>query len=281
MLRISCQRVWFRRALLSVILPLIGACALLGSGQPAAAQPGRGVAGLGGRTVPTKSYHAAFVDFYDGDYRSALVQFQTEARLAIKTASRAGSTRSATKRCRASAITRWECTPRPWPITRPRWRCIRHFPAWLSQVALQPIRADLTSPKPPPWQVRKLQAPSGQLPPTMLLGQGQIDVSGTIQQGGVVQQANLYPIEPQEIIRCTALAIRRRGELLGPLAAHDAVLDNVIAALQARPGQLNHWSVVVDQPGTRDGGSRQAGVPPQRFRSYKRPRWHQANSNIR
>ena len=38
------------------------------------------------------------------------------------------------------------------------------------------------------------------------------------------------------------MAIRRRGELLGPLAAHDSLIDNVIAALQRRPGQPNHWS---------------------------------------
>ena len=42
--------------------------------------------------------------------------------------SRAGSTRSATKRCRASAITRWASTRRPWPITRPPWNSTRPFP---------------------------------------------------------------------------------------------------------------------------------------------------------
>ncbi len=95
--------------------------------------------------------------------------------------------------------------------------------------------------KPPPWQVRPLQAPLGQLPPNMLLGQGQ-PISATLQQGGVVQPPNLYPVEPAEIVRCTALAIRRRGELLGPLAAHDPMIDNLITSLQRRPGQPNHWS---------------------------------------
>ena len=61
-------------------------------------------------------------------------------------------------------------------------------------------------------------------------------------QGGVVEPPNLFPVEPQEIVRCTALAIRRRGELLGPLAAHDPLIDNIIATLQRRPGQPNHWS---------------------------------------
>ena len=50
----------------------------------------------------------------------------------------------------------------------------------------------------------------------MLIGQGQIDINAAIQQGGVVQKAMLYPIEPAEIVRTTALAIRRRAQLLGP-----------------------------------------------------------------
>ena len=76
----------------------------------------------------------------------------------------------------------------------------------------------------------------------MLMARGSSTSRRQIEQGGVVQQPNLFPIEPQEIVRCTALAIRRRGELLGPLAAHDPLMDNIIAALQRRPGQPNHWS---------------------------------------
>ena len=41
----------------------------------------------------------------------------------------------------------------------------------------------------------------------------------------------LVPIEVQEIVRCTILAIRRRGELLGPLAKYDKINNDLIAAL--------------------------------------------------
>ena len=50
--------------------------------HPAAGQPFRGPmgGGMGGsRTMPTPSYHAAFADFYDGDYRTALERFRNEA----------------------------------------------------------------------------------------------------------------------------------------------------------------------------------------------------------
>ena len=39
----------------------------------------------GGRTVPTAGYHAAFAEYYDGDYRTALERFRSEARGAVKT----------------------------------------------------------------------------------------------------------------------------------------------------------------------------------------------------
>ena len=94
------------------------------------------------------------------------------------------------------------------------------------------------------------------------------------------QPASLTPVEAQEIVRCTALAIRRRGELLGPLAAHDTVLDNVIAALHARAGPPNHWSEAwLDLQLGLALSARD--VPPRPFRSCKRRLWLQASSSIR
>ena len=76
----------------------------------------------------------------------------------------------------------------------------------------------------------------------MMIGQGQIDVNSQIQRGGAIERATLYPIEPAEIVRCTTLAIRRRAQILGPMAPHDPVFENLIAALTRRPGPPNHWS---------------------------------------
>ena len=115
---------------------------------------------------------------------------------------------------------------------------------WFSQVVPQPIRADAGGRKAPPWQTRRLLAPMGQLPYSMLISQGQLQVNlqGQTISSGMVQQPTLFPIEPCEIIRTTTLAIRRRAELLGPLAAHDPLFDSIIAALQQKAGQPNHWS---------------------------------------
>ncbi|MGA2256916.1 MAG: tetratricopeptide repeat protein, partial [Thermoguttaceae bacterium] len=243
--RISCHRGGFCRLIVLVFLVFIGVLALIGSGRLAAGQPvGRALAaGMADHTVPTQAYHAAFGDFYDGDYRSALEQFRLNSRGAIKTP----QSRWIDSICYETM--QGECYYQMGQLSEAlahytnALELYQAFPTWLSQVIFQPIRADPGGKKPPPWQIRRLQAPLGQLPYRMSLGQGQAVVSSQqLAQGGVIEQANLFPIEPGEILRCTTLAIRRRGELLGPLAAHDPLIDNIIATLQRRPGQPNHWS---------------------------------------
>ena len=76
----------------------------------------------------------------------------------------------------------------------------------------------------------------------MFIGQGQIDMNDVIQHGGIVQQANLFPITPQEIVRATALALRRRAMLLGPVSKYDPLTNDVMAALNRPVGPPNHWS---------------------------------------
>jgi len=212
--------------------------------HPATGQPvGRAFAGgMADRTVPTPAYHAAFGDFYDGDYRSALEQFKANSRGSIKT------TQSRWIDSICYETMQGECHYQMGQFADAlghytnALELYQAFPTWLSQVVFQPMRGDPGAKKPPPWQVRRLQAPLGQLPYKMSLEQGQAVLSSQqVSQGGPVQQASMYPVEPAEIVRCTALAIRRRGELLGPLAAHDPLIDSIISTLQRRPAQ-NQWA---------------------------------------
>jgi len=232
--RIFCHRGGFRQSVSLVPLILGAILAVLGSIRPAVGQTDR--------TAPTKSYHAAFVDFYDGDYRTALDRFKAESRGSIKTAQSRWIDSICYETMQGECYYQMGAYREALAHYTAALEIYQSYPTWLAKVVFQPIRPDNGLKKSPPWQVRRLQAPLGLLPYSMLLGQGQIDISSTVKQGGVVEQTNLFPIEPQEIVRCTALAIRRRGELLGPLAAHDPVIDNIIAKLQLRPGQPNHWS---------------------------------------
>ncbi|MBA3485411.1 MAG: hypothetical protein H0T51_26750, partial [Pirellulales bacterium] len=61
-------------------------------------------------------------------------------------------------------------------------------------------------------------------------------------QGGVLQAPQFWPINVVEVLRCTALAIRRRNEILGPLGAHDAISKNLVVNLSRGGAPPNHWS---------------------------------------
>jgi len=82
----------------------------------------------------------------------------------------------------------------------------------------------------------------GQYPTSVFLAQGQIDMTGILERGGIVQQANLFPVTPQEIVRATTLALRRRAELLGPIGKHDELSNRLITAFNRPVGPPNHWS---------------------------------------
>jgi hypothetical protein len=45
-----------------------------------------------------------------------------------------------------------------------------------------------------------------------------------------------------EIVRCTALAMSRRRELLGPTCEHDPLTAQLVDAFSRRPGPPNHWA---------------------------------------
>jgi hypothetical protein len=98
--------------------------------------------------------------------------------------------------------------------------------------------------KPLPWGVSKRQPKYGHFKREVLSFQGktQNENEQAYRQGGIIQQPMLYPVNPQEIIRCTALAISRRAELMGPLGRNDALTADVVSKTTAAIGPANHWS---------------------------------------
>ena len=116
------------------------------------------------------------------------------------------------------------------------------FPDWMRRVNFPAIRP-LNAQRATPWGVSTRASQLGQyLPGTNL--QGQVNNTNAITQGGVLQMPVLVPMDATEIVRSTVLAIRRRGELLGPVTKYDSVNNDLIAALSQRPGPPNHWSQV-------------------------------------
>jgi tetratricopeptide (TPR) repeat protein len=222
-------------AIACLIVGMFAACLA----RPAAGQPRMA---FGNGMAPTVQYHQSFNDFYDGDYHLALARFQQDARSAVKTSQGRWIDSICYETMQGECHFHMGQYPEALTHYTAALELYQTFPTWLSQVRIETIQANLNVQKKPPWQTRNLLAPLGKLPDKMYIVQGQVMVPGQqIQQGGPLNPANMFPIEAREIVRCTALAIHRRGELLGPRAAHDPMLDSIIANLQRRPGQ-NQWA---------------------------------------
>ena len=282
----TCDRGRFCPPLPFVFLALSGILAVLGSSRPAAGQAGGraamgGMGGMGDRTVPTKSYHAAFADFYDGDYRSALERFKAESRGAIKGPQSRWIDSICYETMQGECYYQMGVYPDALAHYTAALELFQAYPTWLAQVVFQPMRADTSMRKPPPWQVRRLQAPLGQLPYTMLLGHGQVDASSAVKQGGVYAAAQ---------------PVSHRAARDPPL--HDAghPPPRRVAGTAGRPRSANrqrHRRFAtpartaqplvgsVDQPGVGAGPVGRPAERPWPFPSCKRRRSPRASSSIR
>jgi tetratricopeptide (TPR) repeat protein len=177
------------------------------------------------RTIPPMGYYSAFNLLYDGDYDLALKAFEADSRSSIKTAQ---------SRWIDSICYETMCGECLFQMGRFR-EALDHYTAalsidksfsdWMIRVQFSPtIRpSSAGARKLVPWGVSKRQVQVGNYQRAVLLFQGQIDATQVVQQGGVVQQANGFPVTPQEIVRCTALAMRRRATLLGPACKYDSL----------------------------------------------------------
>jgi tetratricopeptide (TPR) repeat protein len=221
----------YKRQIVGLVLMFSG---LFGASSPVWAQ-------VAERTAPSATYFMIFREFYAGDYKNALDAFQGEARSCIK----AGQSRWIDSICYETMI--GECFYQMGMLDK----AMEHynlaleiaavFPDWMIRVQFPQIRA-AGARRPYPWGASTRRSALGSYPSSMLISQGQINPSQVFQQGGVVQQAILYSISPQEIIRCTALSIRRRAEILGPISKNDPLTERVAGVLSRQTTLPNHWS---------------------------------------
>ena len=92
------------------------------------------------------------------------------------------------------------------------------------------------------WGPSARQMALGKTPNTVSIFRGNLNNFAVIQQGGTIQPAMLTPVHAREIVRCTALAIRRRTEILGLTCRFSPLTQRVVGALELRPAPANHWS---------------------------------------
>ncbi|TWT42739.1 CHAT domain-containing protein [Botrimarina hoheduenensis] len=222
-LRRRCSAYLPFRALLA--LPILALLAAV----PLAAQTGRAIPGAG--------YFAALDDLYAADYTRAERGFVSELRGGIKTTearwidsicyfTMLGETYFV-QGAHAAALDQFDQAIDLFMANR----------AWLTTVQLnQPVREDLNLPRRMPAWARPLRAARYcDVPATFLATIGRIDNSQQAQQGGIIQAAQFWQLDAQELARCVAWSIYRRGELLGPLAPYDA-RQKAVSDLVARGG---------------------------------------------
>lgn len=80
--------------------------------------------------------------------------------------------------------------------------------------------------------------------PEMAFRMGNTDVQNqqVLQKGGVFQSRYYSMLDAKEVVRCTALAIRRRNELLGPANEYDSLTSDLVAQLSRRPAPPTSWA---------------------------------------
>jgi tetratricopeptide (TPR) repeat protein len=199
---------------------------------------------LNPRTYPGRAYYLAVGQIAEGEYRDALRSFNAELRGALKTT----DSRWIDSICHHTMM--GECFLRLGRFQdaldqyNAALSLYLAYSDWMVRVQFPPTIA----PSPglaravAPWGTSTRPVQPGQFPNTMLVGQGRVNQTDVVQRGGVVQQAILFRINAVEIVRSTALALSRRRELLGPLAKHDRLTGELVAAISRRPGPPNHWS---------------------------------------
>ena len=195
------------------------------------------------RRTPTATYYAGFSPFYHGDYSDALRVFQSEGRGAIKTSQSRWIDSICYETMCGECYFQMGMLDKALQHYTAALQLFKTFSGWMTKVQFKPIRlAGVGAHKAVPWGVPTRQSRLGSYPSSMLIGQGQININEVIKQGGVVQQANFYPITPQEIVRATTLAMRRRATLLGPVASVDPLTNDLVVATSRSVGPPNHWS---------------------------------------
>lgn len=116
---------------------------------------------------------------------------------------------------------------------------------WLRRLKFQQKpREDTAIPRRlPGWARVSRPIAYANMPRSFLYGFGQVNNSQAYQQGGVVQQAQFWKLDAEELARSIAWNLYRRGQLLGPLGAYDKRTSAVVNRLAGGGlGPANHWS---------------------------------------
>ncbi len=195
-------------------------------------------------TIPSLAYFQGIEQLYEGDYRDAERIFRRELRGAIKTVA-ARWIDSICYHAMLGEVYYHQGRNRE-ALEEFNNACgmFLQYPKWMLRVKFtaEPRASASLTRRALPWGRRGRQFALAQLPSSMLIGMGQLDNREAVNRGGVIRQAQYWKVNVVEVVRSTALAIRRRNELLGPLGEYDATSRALVTALSRGGAPPNHWS---------------------------------------
>jgi tetratricopeptide (TPR) repeat protein len=234
------RRLGFRSFTLLAVLASLGlVCFGPGSQRVACAQ-------VGFSTVPPPSYFVGVSMLYSGDYSDALQQMKSELRGGIKTAESSWIDSICFLTMTGECYYHMGKYQQALESYTAALKLYSGFSDWMIRVRFPGnIQVDNSSGRIQiPWGRSTRQFKLGTFPDTMSIAQGSLDANlGNIIQNGIgaVQKPVFFPVNVQEIVRCTSLAMSRRRELMGPLCKLDPLTAELLAKLTRRPGPQN-WS---------------------------------------
>ncbi|MCP4194038.1 MAG: CHAT domain-containing protein [Planctomycetaceae bacterium] len=198
-----------------------------------------------GRAVPRESYFLSLDPYYSGDYRTAMRGFRSAARSGIRSI----QGRWVDSICYFSMM--GECfyhmgdLPAALEQHELALRLFANQTTWMKRIQW-PATIAPAQVRQLPWGPSTRQTIPGQFPDTLLSRQGN-DPNKALRQGGLVRRRELIPVRAMEIMRCIGVSIRRRNEILGPLAPQEALSAEVVNRLSTRQVKGNNWiNVLVD-----------------------------------
>lgn len=197
------------------------------------------------RTVPRANYFLAFGPLHDGDYDEALRAFRSAGQTGVVSSEGRWVDsicyHTMVGECQyqmgnyAQALEQFDSALRL-AVAHQNWLLRIQFPDAIQPDTNAAARARIS------WGQSNRRGTIGNFPDVMSSAQGRINNDAVIQRGGVIAPPQILPLRVVEIVRCTAHALRRRRELVGPVGAHDPFAAEVLGAFIRRPAPANHWS---------------------------------------
>jgi tetratricopeptide (TPR) repeat protein len=198
-----------------------------------------------GDAIPHAPYYVALQAFYSGEYRDAERGLRRETQRGIRTTQARWIDAICYHAMLGEVLYHQGRNAEALAEFDQACQVLLAYPSWLLQVKFQqPPRPDLArTRRAPPWARSERPFTLGQFSTTEQVFVGELDPRRVLREGGVFQTPMFWRVNVAEVIRASALAIRRRGELLGPLATHDRLTKDLSDTFaRGNLAQANHWS---------------------------------------